>query len=295
VWVKRDDLTALPYGGNKVRKLELILADARRRGRRAVLTIGAEGSNHVLATAIYARELGFATTRAVLFPQPPSQAVAQRLRAFRELGVEVTRVAAKPLVPLGLAARALASLRRGDGAPYLIGPGGSSPLGALGYVGAALELAAQIAGGAAPEPREIFVPLGSGGTAAGLLLGLRLAGLATRVVAVEVVPRPWVSPWLVARLATAAARLLAERGARVAALRFVASDLDTVRDQLGPGYGAPTPAAVEAVARAAGAGLTLETTYSGKALAALLARPSPGPRLFWLTYARYRRDDVAPE
>jgi len=285
IWVKRDDLTAAPYGGNKVRKLELLLADARRRGRRSLLTLGGEGSNHVLATAIYGRALGFASTHAVLFPQPASDEVTRRLALFRELGVGVARVAGKPLVPFGLAGRMLASLRLGHGTPYAIGPGGSSSLGALGYVGAALELAEQIAAGVCPEPREIVVPLGSGGTAAGLLLGLRLAGLASRLVAVAVVPPPWVSPSQTARLASRAAALLVERGARLDPPRFTPTDFEMVRDQLGPGYGAPTPAAEAAVARAADAGLRLETTYSGKALAALLARPARGPRLFWLTYA----------
>ncbi len=289
VWVKRDDLSARPYGGNKVRKLELLLAEARRRGRRSVMTMGGTGSNHVLATAIYARQLGFEATRAVLFEQPPSEAVSRRLEVFAELGVEASLVSGKALVPLALAGHDLVSVARGGGLPYFVAPGGSSPLGSLGYAGAALELADQIAAGACPEPCEIFVPLGSGGTAAGLLLGLRLAGLGARLVAVQVVQRPWVSGATVTRLAGRAARLLAARGARLpeGAARFTAADLEVVTDQLGAGYGAPTPAAIAAVARAAECGLALETTYSGKALAALLARPAAGPRLFWLTYAAY--------
>jgi D-cysteine desulfhydrase len=280
-WVKRDDRTAKP-GGNKVRKLELLLADARHRGRRAVLTLGASGSNHVLATAVYARRLGFAATHAVLFPQPASDAVTRRSALFRELQVATASVAGKALVPMALAGRAVASLWRGQGRPYFMGPGGSSPLGSLGYVGAALELAAQVRAGACPEPRTIYVPLGSGGTAAGLLVGLRLAGLSSRLVAVQVVPWPWTSTRQLWSLARRTAALLGRLGVAVPPL----DGLEVAGDQLGPGYGAATPAAVAAVARAAGAGLTLETTYSGKALAALLARREAGA-LFWLTYAEW--------
>jgi D-cysteine desulfhydrase len=93
----------------------------------------------------------------------------------------------------------------------------------------------------------------------------------------------------VARLATRTAALLVSLGVELPprARRFAAADLDLISDQLGPGYGAATPAAEEAVTRAAGAGLVLETTYTGKALAALLAHGGEGPRLFWLTYCAW--------
>ncbi len=296
VWIKRDDLTGELYGGNKVRKLELVLADALSRGRRTILTIGATGSNHVLATALYARSLGFAATYAVLFPQPASADVDRRLAAFRELGVRTTRVPGKALVPLAMATSSSASLAGGGGVPYVIGPGASSPLGTLGYVSAALELAGQIQAGDLPAPHAVYVPLGSGGTAAGLLLGFRLAGLAARVRAVRTVPAPWVTIGGTARLAARTASLLADAipdrsaAAAVRRLRFSAADLDGVSDQIGRGYGAPTPAGVAAVAAAATAGLALETTYSGKTLAALMAaQPQEAAHdvLFWNTYCPY--------
>jgi D-cysteine desulfhydrase len=281
VWIKRDDATggAAAYGGNKVRKLEFLLADALARGRRAVLTLGGTGSNHVLATAIYARAVGLEATHAVLFPQPHTEAVERRLARFRALGVRVARTPGKLSVPFAGVARAIASLARGHGAPYLIGAGGSSPLGSLGYVNAALELAAQIERGDCPCPRAIYVALGSGGTAAGLIVGLRLAGLAarTRVQAVRVVPAPWTSARQTASLATRTAALLGEPPVRT-------TDFDMVDDQLGRAYGQATPAADAAVARAAGAGLALETTYTGKTLAALLARDHRSDVLFWNTY-----------
>jgi D-cysteine desulfhydrase len=303
VWIKRDDLTGggaggsgANYGGNKVRKLEFVLADALSRGRRTVLTMGATGSNHVLATALYARALGFAATHAVLFPQPPSPEVERRLAVLTDLGVRISRVAGKALVPMGVAARTSAALAGGGGMPYLIGPGASSPLGTLGYVNAALELAAQIAAGQLPAPRVVYVPLGSGGTVAGLLLGFRLAGLPARVRAVRTVPAPWVTIRGTVRLAARTAALLADAipdekvAAELRRLRFSAADLDDVRDQIGRGYGAPTPAGVAACAAAATAGVTLETTYTGKACAALMAaQPVDAGHdvLFWNTYSPY--------
>jgi D-cysteine desulfhydrase len=288
VWVKRDDLTAAPYGGNKVRKLEFLLADARARGRRAVLTVGAAGSNHVLATGIYARALGFTATHAVLVPQPASDDVAKKRAAYGAQGIATSRVAATALAPFGLLARTTLALARGQGVPYAIGPGGSSPLGVLGYVAAGLELAAQVHAGVCPAPAEVWVPAGSCGTAAGLLVGLRLAALDARLCAVAVAPGPFVSARRIARLADAASALLVARGVALPprARRFTASDVVFEAGEVGRGYGHETPAARAACARAADAGLALDTTYSGKALAAMLARRSgAAPVLFWLTYS----------
>jgi D-cysteine desulfhydrase len=287
VWVKRDDATGgESYGGNKVRKLEWLLADALARGRRSVLTIGGTGSNHVLATAIYAHRVGLAHIHAILFPQPASDDVIKKRDAFSALDVRVSRAIGKATVPFAAIARVVASLATGGGWPYTIGPGGSSPLGTLGYVAAALELAEQIRRGELPEPETIWVPLGSGGTVAGLIAGLRVAKLSTRVVAVRVVPYPWTTAGGARSLATRVTRLLARAGADLpsGADRFRASDLDVIHDQLGPGYGAPTDAAIAAVARARDAGLTLETTYTGKTLAALLAA-RPRRALLWNTYS----------
>jgi D-cysteine desulfhydrase len=281
-WVKRDDLSGgAGYGGNKVRKLEFLLADAVACGHQAILTMGATGSNHVLATALYARLVGFAETHAVLFPQPPSPEVDARLATLAGLGVKITRVPAKALVPAGAIVRLAAGARL---RPYVIGPGGSSPLGTLGYVNAALELAAQLQDAGMLAPARVWVPLGSGGTAAGLMVGFRIARLATRVVVVKVVPAPWITVSATLALASRTAALLAGRGVDVAT-DFSRADLDVVEDQLGPGYGAATPAARDAVARAGEAGLPADTTYSGKALAAMFATGVTERDLFWVTYS----------
>jgi D-cysteine desulfhydrase len=186
----------------------------------------------------------------------------------------------------GAALRTLVALTRHPGT-QLIPMGGSSPLGVLGFIDAGLELADQIEQGALPEPERLYVALGTGGTAAGLAVGLALAGLRTRVVGVLVTDRGTLQPnrRLVEWLARRAARLLARAGAEPGRLEL---RLEIETGFRGAGYGHPTPACVEAVERAAQEeGLRLETTYTGKALAALIARESGGvdPVLFWNTYA----------
>lgn len=283
VWVKRDDLSGHPdvgYGGNKVRKLEFLLADALRRGRRSVLTLGAAGSNHVLATALYAKAAGIAHASAILFPQPPSPQVDARRRVFDEIGLARANVPGKLAVPFGAAWLAIRSALGGHGWPAWIPTGGSSPIGALGYVNAGLELGEQIEAGLLPVPAKIFVPLGSAGTAAGLVVGLRMAGLPARVVAVQVVPRPWMSAAACLRLARRTADLLQVPPP-------TAADLDVETAELGPDYGVPTPAAEAAAAKGTDAGLAMETTYGAKALAALLARGADEDVLFWHTFSRY--------
>jgi len=288
VWVKEDGLYG-PYGGNKARKLEWLLADARRRGRRTVITGGAIGTNHGLATALYARELGLRTVL-VLVPQPESEHVRVQLERMRAAGAEL-HFARGPVRAFGLAAtlivrRASPPLRL----PYLILPGGSVPLGCVGYVEAGFELARQIADGEIREPSAVVLALGSGGTAAGLLLGMRAAGIRSRLVCVIVNDITPVSARSVARLARRTRRLLARRRAKLPEFEITSADLEARRDWLGSGYGHPTAAAARASEVFAREGVTLDPVYTAKAAAALLdlndrGELGAGPVLFWNTYS----------
>lgn len=288
LWVKRDDLTSPLYGGNKPRKLEWLLGAALARGRRAVITFGGIGTHHGLATAICARDAGLRTVL-VLLPQPVTAHVRQCLLLHHAAGAEMLFA---PSVP-GVAGRALRRLAAGAlaGEPLAIIPtGGTSALGAIGYVNAGLELAEQIAAGALPEPAAIFVPLGSGGTVAGLVLGLRLAGLRCRVQAVLVSDILPPSSAVLARLARAALRRLRRADATVPAVTITAADFPIERAYLGRCYGAVTDAGLAAQRLFDDReGIALETTYSAKTAAALLdcaARPEwrGRPLLFWNTY-----------
>jgi D-cysteine desulfhydrase len=169
----------------------------------------------------------------------------------------------------------------------LVPTGGTSVLGALGYLNAGLELAEQVRAGLLPEPAAIFVALGSGGTGAGLIAGLRLGGLASRLIGVRVSDILPPSPHRLLRMA----RACLTRFAPDRPLTLSPRDVEIDGGFIGAGYGAPTDAG-EAAARllAEHQGIALETTYTAKCLAALLARAGePGlrqrPLLFWNTFS----------
>jgi D-cysteine desulfhydrase len=286
LWIKRDDRTSAVYGGNKPRKLEWLLGAARAAQARGVITFGGIGTHHGLATAACARAVGMRTVL-VLIPQPVTPHVRHCLLTDHALGAELHLASGvADVVRRGLVLLARA---RWQGEPLAVIPtGGSSALGTIGYVDAALELAEQVAAGAMPEPDAIFVPLGSGGTVAGLVLGLRLAGLRTRVVGVLVTDILPPSPRRLRALARATARRLAPE---VTPPPLALDDFAIDRDFVGPAYGAPTEAAEAARALARELeDVALETTYTGKCLAALLARAAEPPwrdrtLLFWNTFS----------
>lgn len=277
LWLKRDDLDADAMGGNKVRALEFLLGGVRPGDR--VLTLGGEGSTHVLATAWHARRLG-ARTIAVRWPHEMN-AVALRVRdRAAALCDEIIRARS---APAGIArALAMRLTRRVRYVPM----GGSSALGTLGHVNAGLELAAQLEAGLAPRPRYIVVPLGTGGTAAGLALGLAIAGVDATVVAARVGPRPFAGRTAVLDLAARTRRLLA-RATGGSVPRVPRGRLRVVHHVYGGAYGRPLAAGDQAAATLhAAAGLTLDATYGAKAAAAALdlARRGEGEVMLWVTF-----------
>ena len=285
LWCKRDDLSGAIYGGNKPRKLELLLGAARARGRRRVLTFGGLGTHHGLATAACGRTAGIAATL-VLVPQPVTPHVQRTLLLLHALGADLRLASGSAeAAAIGMVTLARYALRGEPAA--LIPAGGTSLLGALAYLNAGLELVEQVRAGVMPEPAAVFVALGSGGTTAGLLAGLRLGGLSSRVVAVRVNDVLPPSQGRLLRLARACLR----RFAPDAAVRLTAADLTLELRYLGPGYGAATPEAEAALRQLAETeGIQLETTYTAKCLAAFLdSARDPAtrgrPLLFWNTFS----------
>jgi D-cysteine desulfhydrase len=261
LWVKDEALAGTVYGGNKVRKLAWLLAEAGSRSRRHLITWGGVGSHHVLATALWARTQGM-LTHAALFPQPDTPHVRRQAGLIAEHCASVSALADPVRGTAGIAA-VVARVTRLTGEPPLRIPvGGSSAVGTLGWVDGGLELARQVAAGELPAPERVYVPVGSGGTAAGLLAGFAMAGFDVEVVGVRVVSRAIANTARVRHLARAALRL---RGSDVRPGR-----LRWMHGYLGAGYGAVTPEAEAAVRTGTAAGLPMETTYSGKALAACL-------------------------
>ncbi len=290
VWIK-DDGAFSRSGGNKARKLEWLLADARRRGKRTILTGGALGTNYGLTTALFARPLGMRTVL-VLVPQPETEHVRRQLERMRGAGAEI-HLAHGVAGAYALAVSLM--LRRASpplNLPYFLRPGGSVPLGCVGYVEAAIELAEQVERGELPEPSHVVVPLGSGGTAAGLLAGLKVAGLRSRLVCVLVNDLIRVDERTVARLARRTLGLLRKRGANVGQVEVGAADVTLERGWLGSGYGHSTPAADRATeVLGAREDVILEPVYTAKTVAALLELNhrgvfGQGPVLYWHTYSR---------
>lgn len=270
IWVKRDDRTAARYGGNKVRKLEYVLGEALAHDADTLITSGAAGSHHALATAIYGAELGL-KVHAVLLPQRYEAHAEEQLRALLVAGAEVHPVGRAPLVAPRVAALAARERFRGR-TPMVIPPGGSSTAGVVGHVEAGLELARQMEAGVLPEPDAVFVALGTGGTAAGLAVGLAAAGITSTVVGVRVVPRALANAAVLRGHVGRAVhhlRALDDRFPDVAAV--ARSHLEIDHAEVGDGYGIPTSAGrnAERLAREH-AGLELDPTYTAKAFAAVL-------------------------
>lgn len=275
LWIKRDDLTSDLYGGNKVRKLELLLAAAREAGKARLLTVGAVGSHQVVACALYGAREGFRVD-AVLVPQPASAHAELNLRVALAHGLHATACPAWSLAPPYIASR------WGSDA-YFVPLGGSNALGSLGFVDAAEELAAQVRAGQLEEPDVAVVALGSGGTAAGLAVGFEQAGLRTRVLGVAVAPPTPVVRHLARRLAQKTAALA---GLPVAVGVRASKRIDVAGQWLGRGYGHETEAGQSATRIARDAGLTLDPTYTSKAFACALATAESGANgnvLYWHT------------
>lgn len=274
LWLKDDGAYGSGgWGGNKVRKLEWLLPDALRRGRRTILTVGGIGTNWGLAAALYGREQGIDVALA-LIDQPIDEHVRAQLERLEASGATIHRTRTKART---IAAAPYLMLRHSSGLrlPYFLPAGGSSPLGAVGYVEAGLEIAAQVEAGDLPEPAHVVTAVGSGGTAAGLAIGLRLGGLATRVTGVVVNDTLRLDSVALGRLAGRTARLLADRGAP-AALGAADQRIDSTAEWLGSGYGHPTEASERARALAARTGLRLDPVYTAKAMAATLEMTGSG-------------------
>lgn len=267
VWLKDDsEFGDGPWGGNKVRKLEWIIPEAHRRGQRTIFTVGGIGTHWGLAAALYGGEHGLRTVLG-LVEQPVDDHVRDQLRRLKASGARVHRYPSVRRLKLA-APWLIARYTHHNRLPWYLPAGGSNPVGTLAYVECALEIASQVEAGDLPEPATVVTAVGSGGTAAGLTLGLRLAGLRSKVLAVVVNDSFTLNAFTVARLASSTAALLRRRGA--GPLPWITPDALSARDDwLGRTYGDPTPSSVAAVELARREGLELEPVYTGKALAAV--------------------------
>ncbi|HZP82318.1 MAG TPA: D-cysteine desulfhydrase family protein [Chthonomonadaceae bacterium] len=289
--IKRDDLTGLALGGNKARKLEYLFADARAQGADTLLTCGAAQSNHALQTAAAARRFGFAVRCILYGAQPaPDAPVSGNLLLHRLLETHIRWVRMQEgetrreqALRRGMAEEAEA-VRAAGGVPYSIPTGGSTEVGALGYVRAVQEAKAQLEEMQAGAVSAIFFASGSGGTHAGMTVGAKLTDWQTRLVGVEIDPIPpgadGVSPFHRAVL-----NLMDATAARLGLpADYTLSDITLCPDYAGPAYGTPTQEGQEAIRLLAQTeGIFLDPVYTGKAMAALIG---------WIRAGRFRPDET---
>jgi len=272
LWIKRDDCTGLATGGNKARKLEFLVGAALEASADTLVTFGALQSNHARQTAAAAARVGLACelilVRRVAWDEP-AYTRAGNLLLDELLGARIHVVDDDAEAARRLAER-LAFFEAKGRSAYVIPPGGSNATGALGYVVCAGELLEQ-ARAAGFSPGTIVHATSSTGTQAGLLVGLRAHGSAARVLGVNVYSRDR------AKLERTLAAACAELAEDLAVPPPPAAALQVDHDFLGPDYGIPTDAMRDALRRVARCeGILLDPVYSGKAMAALIARVQRG-------------------
>ena len=294
IYIKRDDKDHRIYGGNKLRKFEFIFGEALKKKKKGIITLGGIGTNHGAACAIVAKELDL-KCELFLSLQPVTWHVQRSLLLYHYFGAKLhfTR-----WFELGVLKSLL--FRMFHPKYYLMSVGGSpllrfgTHLGTIGFVNAIFELKNQIDEGILPEPDIIFVAAGSTGTAAGLTAGCKLLGLKTKVYPVNVSRDIVVNPKKLIRIANKSIKYLRKRDKSIPDIQVKNNDFNMIKGYLGSSYGVKTvkgQKAVDLVYELDGKklGFKLETTYTGKTMAAMLdfleKKENKSKKiLFWNTY-----------
>jgi D-cysteine desulfhydrase family pyridoxal phosphate-dependent enzyme len=263
LWFKRDDLISFGLGGNKIRGLEVMLVDAQNQNANWLVTGAGVQSNHVRATAAVAAHAGLSCT-AVYWGKPPATVdgnyrLSRMLNAHSHFTHDDDRASVDIHIPL-----VANNLREQGYFPYSIPRGGACAMGVLGHVLAVFELYQQCLEQGL-EPDAIVLAVGSGGTYAGWLLGIRLLKLPWKMLCYTVSRESEQVSQQIAGLATEAADLLKVDWT------FYAHDAPVYGGFIGQGYGIPSPEAVEAIKRIGRIeGILLDPVYTGKAMAGFL-------------------------
>ena len=266
-WIgcKRDDLCTPLYGGSKVRKLDFLLATDFFKHAEGWASAGAIGSGHLLTCALAARTLG-KKFHAYIFWEPISKDVIQNLGWTALKSDQLFYFPSRISLGAGCPRLFLCKTIKGMS---VVPMGATCAYGMLGMVRAGLELANQVRSGELPEPHRIYLPLGTGGTTAGLAVGLALRGLSSRIHAVAVVEHIFSTRWRIKILIQQICKILRHAGL-ISANQLKPAPIYIDRSQLGKGYGITTAASQEAVECFRKSGIHLEEIYTGKAAAAML-------------------------
>jgi L-cysteate sulfo-lyase len=279
LWVKRDDCTGLSTGGNKTRKLEYLLADALAKGADTVITQGAVQSNHARQTAALCAKLKL-TCHILLEDRTGFKDDSYRLNGNVLLDQLHGATISLRLAGANMQAEMEAfaeSLKAAGKKPYVIPGGGSNPLGALGYVNAALELTYQM-NDMGLKATHLVLATGSAGTHAGLIAGLKILNSSLKVIGFGVRAPKEKQEQMVYDLACKTAAMLGHEGA------VQREDIFADCNYVGAGYGLPTEGMVEAVKMLAEMeGLLFDPVYTGKGLSGLID---------WVRHGRFTIDDT---
>jgi D-cysteine desulfhydrase len=269
--IKRDDYSGFGGGGNKVRKLEYLIADAPAQKAGVLITTGGHQSNHARMVAAAARRFGM---EAVLVLRGNAPAEYQgNLLLDRLFGATLEFLDPDAYFhQIDPRMEAHAQLARDAGkVPYVIPLGGANPLGALGYVRAVEEMSRQFEAAGGRPPDVVVVPVGSGGTLAGLHVGIKKHWPATRVVGISVSRDATWFQERIAEMATECAALLQWD------LSFSPEEVWVEDQHVGPGYGKPSPGGVAAIHRLGrDEGVLLDPVYTGKAMDGLFSLVEAG-------------------
>jgi D-cysteine desulfhydrase len=285
LYVKRDDLTGAGLMGNKVRKLEYAMAAALAEDADTVLTCGGAQSNHSRATAIAAARLGLKCRLLLRTPDPqnPPPLEANSL-LDRLVGAEITWITPDDYKNRNtLLAEQADKVRKTGGRPYIIPEGASNPIGAWGYIRAAAELASQLGEMNVDTPVTIVHATGSGGTAAGLILGVKLSGLNARVTGVNVCDD---RSYFIKVIGDICDQTIADYRLNVSLNRD--TDVEIIDGYVGRGYALSQPVELELIRDVARAeGIILDPVYTGKAFFGLTRelekdRDCLGPRIVFI-------------
>jgi D-cysteine desulfhydrase family pyridoxal phosphate-dependent enzyme len=270
IWIKRDDLTGLALGGNKLRKLDFFMADALRQDTDCIVTMGPLQSNHVRLTAAASRACGLDCYAVLLGDRPPS--AKGNFLLDQMLGLHCIHVSGSmDQVPFDCVERkiqeTITQLKKEGRKPYLVPTGGIGPLGDLGYCLAVEEMVEQT--GRLGIPFEhVVITVGSGGTIAGLLLGIARLNLATKVTGISANIEGTCESFGI----SLPDEMAAEAGKLVGLdLKVPMTNYKIFYDYVGQGYSIPTPSGIEAIKLVAGTeALLLDPVYTGKAMAGLV-------------------------
>jgi len=290
LWVKRDDLSSDKMGGNKVRVMEFLLAEAKAQGKTRAISPGALGSNQIMASAIYGNQLGIDII-GIFFKQCDTDYMRKHMLVDRSMGVKFHYVNNPYLILFYIFYYYLryTNWKKMEG-PFYIPTFGSSATCTLGYINAMIELKHQIDAGEMPEPDIIFVTAGTGGTMAGIEFGARALNLKSKVVGVRIADYVATNEIMLKSILHRAYKHMRKAGAQVPRLKWKRKDITLIHDYFGGEYAKITPEALAAKKTCHELdGITLYTTYTAKTMAAMIEYLTANDLrdktiLFWHTY-----------